>query len=158
MDLPSDLVPLPTSPWDERPAEIPLDIEECRTALWLERGNISAAAYRLRITSKRLRAFVRNSKYLTAELEEASEQLVDKAEAIAYEALTDESDPGRQDSMARFIMSGKGRSRGHGTGNSKAPGVNINLGGGRLSIQWENGESINDNETSAKVIDGVANE
>lgn len=156
-DFPSDLVPLPTSPWDIRPTELPLDVEECRTAIWRCRGNITKAAELLKVDSKRLRKFVAASRYLTEELEEAGEQLVDLAEDVAYDALTDAQDPGRRDSMARFVMAGRGRNRGHGTGGGK---VSIGLPGpkGTVVIKWEDGSTIsgNDNEEvpgdNAKVI------
>lgn len=150
-ELPQDLIPLPTMPYDERPAALPLDVEECRTALWLSRGNISEAAKRLKIPASRLRTFVKKSARLTEEVDEARQQLVDIAEDVAYDALTDEADPGRRDQMARFIMGNLGRERGYGTG---AGGVNINLPKGRINIQWADGSSLSaQSEPGAKVIE-----
>lgn len=152
--LPPDLIPLPTMPYDERPVELPLDVEECRTALWRNRGNISLAAATLKISSSRLRTFVAKSPYLTTEQKEAGERLVDLAEDVAYEALTDD-DPSRRDTMARFVMTGLGKNRGHGSGNN---GVSINLPKGPIQISWGDGTQItgNDNEP-AKTIEGSVN-
>jgi hypothetical protein len=156
--LPGDLIPLPTRPWDIRPAEIPLDTEECRTALWMTRGNVTEAAAILKITSMRLRQFIDKSEYLKREQSEAKEQLLDKAEFNVYEALNDIADPGRKDSMTRFVLTNLGTSRGYGNGKA---GVNVNpTGKGRMVIMWDDGTGISgDPESEGEVIEGhVVNE
>jgi hypothetical protein len=138
-------------PYAERPTELPLDVEECRTALWLNRGNVSKAAERLRVSPNRLRTFIKNSPRLTEEQREAQEQLVDIAEDVAYEALTDEADPARRDQMARYVMTNLGKTRGYGT---NTPGVNLNLPRGNLKISWADGSSLSvSEEPEAKVIE-----
>lgn len=151
MSLPADLRPLPTMPYDQRPAELPLDIEECRTALWKCRGNITKAAELLKTTSSRLRIFIAKSPYLSSEQKEANEQLVDIAEDVVYDALTDGEDPGRRDTMARFVLTGLGKNRGHGSGGG---GVSINLPKGPIQISWGDGSSIVD---QSKTIEGEVN-
>jgi len=142
VSLPADLVPLPTAPYDERPETIPLEIEECRTALWLTKGNITEAAKLLKVPSARLRRFVRNSAYLTEEWNESREMLADKAQEIVEEALFDE-DPSRRDTMARFVLQSIGRHRGFGT----SGGVNVNVNkGGKISISWGDGTAIGPNK------------
>lgn len=141
MDIPTDLVPLPTMPYDERPIELPLDVEECRTALWRANGNVSDAAKLLKTTSLRLRNFIKSSKRLTDEQREMQEVLLDKAEQVAAEAL-DDADTGRKDAMARFVMTNLGKDRGYGTPNGKG-GVQVNLPTkGRMVIAWDDGEQI----------------
>ena len=54
--VPADLVALPTMPYSERPLELPLDTEECRTALWMVSGNVTEAAKLLKISRKKLYA------------------------------------------------------------------------------------------------------
>lgn len=154
--LPTDLVPLPTMPYDKRPDALPLDIEECRTAIWLERGNITLAADRLKVRSSRLRAFVKNSPRLQEECDEAREQLQDIAEDIAYEALTDAGDSGRRDSMARFVMGSLGKTRGFGQS-----GGNININGpkGPITIKWGDGTTLSApgddaRDVTPKVVNG----
>lgn len=150
MEIPNDLVPLPTQPWAERPADLPLDIQECRTAIWMNRGNITEAAKLLKISSLRLRNFVRNSPFLSAEVEEALEQLVDIAEDVAYQALTDENDPGRRDSMARAVLASQGKKRGWGSGTG---GVSVKMpGNGRMVIEWADGSSVSGGD-DAKLIE-----
>lgn len=138
--IPDDLVPIGTAPWDERPTELPLDVEEVRTALWMNRGNIHKAAELLKISSQRLRRFVNNNEYLKSEQEEAREVLKDLAEENVYDALTDEQDKGRKDSMSRFVLQTIGKDRGFGTG---ASGINVNTKGkGRLVVTWDDGSQI----------------
>lgn len=140
-ELPDDLVPLPTAPYSERPIELPLDVEECRTALWLTRGNVTKAAALIKVPSGRLRKFIASSAYLSAEQKESQEQLLDRAEEIAAEALED-VDTSRKDAMARFIMTNLGKDRGYGTPNGKG-GVGINLPTkGRMVIAWDDGSEI----------------
>jgi hypothetical protein len=146
MDLPSDLVTLPTTPYKERPAALPLEVEECRTAVWLAAGNIKEAAGLLKVPSARLRNFIKGSPYLQAEVQESKEIMVDIAESNVVEALSDKDDVGRRDSMTRFVLQSQGRSRGWGTGANS--GLNINAGGakGRVVISWENGDSFEPEE------------
>jgi hypothetical protein len=140
MDLPTDLVAIGTAPWDERPAELPLDVEEVRTALWMNRGNVSEAAKLLKVSSQRLRRFVDNNEYLKDQQNESREVLKDIAEENVYDALTDAADAGRRDSMSRFVLQTIGKDRGFGTGSS-----GINLKGpakGRITITWDDGSEI----------------
>jgi hypothetical protein len=157
--IPNDLVTLPTAPYSERPLSLPLDVEECRTAIWLCRGNITEAAKILKITSLRLRNFVNKSPYLSAELQEALDQIVDVAEQVVYDALTDEGDNGRRDTMARFVLGSQGKRRGWGSG---APGVNIKNGnGGTIVVQWADGSTFGDSEQQSdpsQIVDVTPNE
>jgi hypothetical protein len=139
--IPNDLVALPTMPYSERPAELPLDVEECRTAIWMAAGNISEASKLLKITSIRLRAFVKKSPYLSAEMQEAADRLVDIAESNVLNALTDELDPSRRDTMSRFVLTNIGKSRGWGSGS----GANVNIkntAGGTIVVQWADGSQF----------------
>ena len=155
MDLPSDLIPLPTSPWHERPLEVPLDIEECRTAIWRAGGNITEASKLLKITSLRLRAFIRNSPYLSAEMQEAKDQIVDIAESVVVDALTDDEDKSRRDTMARFVLGSQGKSRGWGSG--QAGNLNIKNTGGTVIVKWQDGSTFGEEppEEEMKTIDAA---
>lgn len=149
-NIPNDLVALPTMPYSERPAELPLDTEECRTAIWMAAGNVTEAAKLLKITSIRLRNFVKKSPYLSAELQEAADRLVDIAEANVKEALLDEQDPSRRDTMSRFVLSNIGKHRGWGT---VSPNVNVkNSPGGTIVVQWADGSQFKQDES--KTIEG----
>jgi hypothetical protein len=92
----------------------PLEARDVRSALWLCAGDIRKSADRLGVSAARVRAFVKNSPWVQGEQHEARERILDKAEAVLYEALFSD-DPKRQDSAARYILtkSKMGRSRLH---------------------------------------------
>ena len=153
-NIPSDLVALPTMPYSERPAELPLDLEECRTALWMASGNVTEASKLLKTTSIRLRAFIKKSPYLTAEMQEASDRLVDIAESNVLDALTDGQDPSRRDTMSRFVLTNIGKSKGWGSGNSANLSVK-NSTGGTIIVQWGDGTVMgSDPQETSKQIEG----
>ena len=143
-------------PYNERPAELPLDVEECRTAIWMASGNISEAAKLLKTSSIRLRNFVKKSPYLSAELQESADRLVDIAEGNVLNALTDELDPSRRDTMSRFVLTSIGKHRGWGSGG--AGNVNIkNSAGGTIVVQWADGTQLGgqaDDEQEMKTVEG----
>lgn len=152
-EFPQDLQPIPTQPWNERPDSLPLQVEEVRTALWLESGSIPKAAIRLKVTSNRLRRYINSSPRLLAEQNEAREQLADRAEEVVKEALFDEIDASRRDSMARYVLSSIGRTRGFGQGPGKQ--ININSEGGNILIQWADGSTLTAPENDdSDVIEG----
>lgn len=137
-------------PYDVRPAELPLDIEECRTAIWMSNGNISAAAEILKTDSGRLRKFVKNSPYLSMQMEEAAERKLDLAEENLYDALTDTEDKARKDAASKYVLSNLGQSRGYNNGKGSSPNINLNGPKGRIVIQWEDGTSFD----APKTIEG----
>lgn len=142
MSVPGDLVPLPTQPWDERPDDLPLDVEECRTAIWRASGNITLAAQFLKCRPDRLRRFVNGKQRLINEVQEAKEQLVDAAEDVVRQALTSD-DPARMDTMARFVLTNQGKERGWG---NKPGGVSVTMSGGSMIIGWADGSTIQGSE------------
>jgi hypothetical protein len=141
-------------PYSERPAELPLDIEETRTAIWMASGNITEAAKILKVTSLRLRNFIKKSPYLSAEMQEAADRLVDIAESNVYDALTDELDPSRRDTMSRFVLTNIGKHRGWGATGSG--GVTVkNSAGGTIIVQWADGTSFGGSgQDEPKEVDG----
>jgi hypothetical protein len=152
-EVPNDLVALPTMPYSERPIELPLDIEECRTAIWMASGNITEAAKLLKITSLRLRTFIKKSPYLTAEMQEAADRLVDIAESNVYDALTDELDPSRRDTMSRFVLTNIGKHRGWGS--TGQGGVTVkNSAGGTIVVQWADGSTFGSEDSQLKEVEG----
>jgi len=119
-------------------------------------GNVSEAAKILKVTSIRLRNFVKKSPYLTAEMQEAADRLIDIAEANVRDALLDELDPSRRDTMSRFVLTNIGKHRGWGT--SASGGVTVkNSAGGTIVVQWADGSSFGDaanSEPELKEVQG----
>lgn len=140
MQEPTDLIPLPTMPYDERPAELPLVIEEVRTAIWRAKGNVSTVAALLKVSSNRVRRFIKDSSYLSEELRESTEIILDKAEEVVAQAI-ESGDPTRADSMARWYLAQQGGGRGYGKEGSRGPAINL-PGKGRMVIMWDDGEQI----------------
>lgn len=153
MGVPADLIPLPTMPYDERPASLPLDVQECRTAIWRTRGNVTNASILLKVDSGRLRKFIHGSSYLSQEVAEAAERLKDRAVEVVAEALDDEEDKSRRDQMARFVLTNLARDRGYGQA-AKQGGVNLKLPQGNFKITWDDGSGFNDNEDDSVTIEG----
>ena len=58
---PNEFLPLPYFGWLERPLSLPLDVEECATAIYLAHGDINKAAARLKITPAKLNRVVHAS-------------------------------------------------------------------------------------------------
>jgi hypothetical protein len=155
-NIPNDLVALPTMPYNERPAELPLDVEETRTALWMAQGNITEASKLLKTTSIRLRNFVKKSPYLSAEMQEAADRLVDIAESNVLDALMDDQDPSRRDTMSRFVLTNIGKNKGWGVG---APSLNVkNTAGGTIIVQWADGTTFNEKQVEGEVIENERSE
>jgi hypothetical protein len=61
---PDEFEPLAFYPWLSRPETVPLDVEECATALFLAKGDVSAAADLLKVTSTCLKRSIRKSRRL----------------------------------------------------------------------------------------------
>jgi hypothetical protein len=79
-------------------------------------------------------------------MQEAKEQMVDIAEDVVFDALTDEEDKGRKDTMARYVLSSQGRTRGWGTASQ---GISVkNSAGGTIIVQWADGTAFG--ETSGE--------
>jgi hypothetical protein len=55
----SEFLPLPYFPWLSRPETVPLDVEEAATALFLDGGDVKAAASRLKVSTSTLNRLVR---------------------------------------------------------------------------------------------------
>jgi hypothetical protein len=66
---PDEFVPLPYS----RPDTVPLDVDECATALYLANGDMKGAADRLKVTERQLRKLVRKHHKLQRVIERVKE-------------------------------------------------------------------------------------
>ena len=58
---PDEFVPLPYFPWDTRPESLPLDVDECATAIFLSNGDHDTAAKLLKVDRRQLKAVIRRS-------------------------------------------------------------------------------------------------
>jgi hypothetical protein len=65
----SEFLPLPFYPWLSRPEDLPLDEDECATAIYLANGRLDQAAERLKVDAPRLKRAIRRSPRLRRLLE-----------------------------------------------------------------------------------------
>ena len=54
-------LPLPFFPYESRPKNLPIDVEEAATSLFLAHGDLNAAAERLKVPVARLNKCIRKS-------------------------------------------------------------------------------------------------
>jgi hypothetical protein len=87
------------------------DVEEVALRLREFHGNVTECARTLNVNPQRLRAFVRNTPELNAELEEAGEELVDDAERVIRSCLKERRSATRRDFATRFVLSTLGKHR-----------------------------------------------
>ena len=102
-------------------------------------GNVSKAAAALGVPSRDFRLWVQNMPALSAVVDEVMNIYCDRAEAILREALESPNEA-RRDVASRFVLNGKGASRGW--ARPQVGGVTIQQPSGPIVIKWlEEGES-----------------
>jgi hypothetical protein len=85
----SEFVPLPYYPWDERPSTVPLDHDECATAIHLAHGDAHVAAQLLKVPYIRLNRQLRASPRLARILTESLDQALAAAASLPIQTLFD---------------------------------------------------------------------
>lgn len=149
----SDLM-LPAYPWDTRPDDHPLSVEEVCGALVHSEGNVKEAADRLKVGSLILRKFIERSSRARAVIVEMAAQLADEAQTTLHAALRDE-DSRRVDWAVRFILNSRNaRKLGWSTAdddaaNLRGPLVNLVL----PSVTWADGTPIGPREAAKQIVD-----
>jgi hypothetical protein len=96
-------------------------------------GNVSEAAATLGVPSHDFRFVVRTTPALMAVVDEVNEIFCDKAEAILREALESEHEL-RRDVASRFVLSGKGATRGW--ARPSGPAVTIEQPPCQIVLKW----------------------
>jgi hypothetical protein len=86
-DHDQEFIPLPFYSWDERPITLPLDADECATAIHLAHGELVHAAELLKVPIVRLNRLVRQSPRLQRVLDEALSTALIKARSIPLRTL-----------------------------------------------------------------------
>ena len=147
---------LPAYPWDTRPDDHPLSVEEVCAALVHSEGNVKEAADRLKVGSLILRKFIERSSRARAVIVEMANQLADEAQTTLHAALRDE-DSRRVDWAVRFILNSRNaRKLGWSTtddaadaANLRGPLVNLVL----PSVTWADGTPIGPHEAAKQIVD-----
>ena len=129
--LPPDLAPIPYG------ADIE-DEEAIRTALYYNYGNVGLAAQSLSCAPGQLARVVEQSPALRADRDAARRMIVDQAERVIVEQLTDETSIDRRDEGAKFVLTSLGRALGWGTQATSAAGFSMTDGAGKqLTVKWQ---------------------
>lgn len=88
--------PLPHYPWDERPPTLPLDLDECATAIHLTQGDLPAAAALLKVPLHKVNRQILHHPRLARILGEAQSLAVARAAAEYVQALDSPHDRRRE--------------------------------------------------------------
>lgn len=131
---PDDLVTLSEPTWDALSNNYPLSADEARTLLWMFAGNITKAAKYYRMSSARLRAFVKKSPLIAADLHEMTERLLDLAEAVIIETMYSGIYDKQRYAAAMFVLERQGRGRGWGVANKFVRAEADERG--RITVRW----------------------
>jgi hypothetical protein len=84
-----EFIPLPIYPWDERPRTLPLDHDECATAIHLAHGELVRAAALIKVPLHRLTRLVKQSPRLQRIHTESFEAALIRAAAVPIDTLFD---------------------------------------------------------------------
>ena len=150
---------LPAYPWDQRPDDNPLTVDEVCASLAEHEGDIRAAAERLKVGSLILRKFVERSSRARAVVREANLRLADEAASELRAALRD-PDARRRDWAIRYVLnSPNAASLGWAPGPA-ADAENQALKGPLVSLTvqthtWADGTPLTPPQIAAKVIEHV---
>ena len=150
---------LPAYPWQQRPDDEPLTIEEVCEALVYAEADVAIAAERLKVGSLILRKFIERSTRARAVIREMVDRLNDEAQTTLREALRD-PDSRRKDWAIRFIFNSQNAKKlGWASAASsdeaarvQGPLINLTL----PLVQWEDGTKIGPRQAAREIIDLTA--
>ena len=100
-----EFIPLPFYGWAERPATLPLDPDECATAIHIARGDIPAAAALLKIPQFKLEREVRRHPNLARILNEELQIAVSRSRSELLTALESPNDRRREWAATKILAS-----------------------------------------------------
>ena len=107
--------------------------------MYLNYGNVGLTARQLGITPGALARRIELIPSLKADRDAARRMIVDQAEAVIVEQLTDTRQVDRRDEAARFVLTTLGKSLGWGNaGGPSGGGISLADGSGRqLTVRWQ---------------------
>jgi hypothetical protein len=100
-----EFIPLPFYPWDSRPPSLPLDPDECATAIHIAQGDLPAAANLLKVPLHKLNRQIRNHPRLARVLQETNELTVARAASEYINALSSPSERRREWASTKIMAS-----------------------------------------------------
>lgn len=101
----SEFIPLPYYAWDERPTTLPLDPDECATAIHIAQGDIPKAAALLKVSQHLLERELRRHPRLVRILNEELQLAVSRSRSEYLSALTSDNDRRREWAASKILSS-----------------------------------------------------
>jgi hypothetical protein len=145
-DHDAEFVSLPEYHWDERPVTLPLDTEECATAIHLSHGSLPSAAKLLKVSEIRLKRLVKQSPRLQRVLEESFELALDRAVAIPIDTLFDPNADARRLEWASTKLLQSRLAQGHplSPAPSSTTASNVTINNREIVFSWREAPSLTD--------------
>jgi hypothetical protein len=140
-----EFIPLPFYPWTQRPDTLPLDPDECATAIHIAKGDVPAAAALLKVPEFRLNRLIRRTPGLQHVLSEANELTTHRAASEYIRALDDPSDRRREWAASKIMASCAAQSHPFApapAGSTTASNVTINQDNKEITIHWGNAPTL----------------
>ena len=100
-----EFIPLPFYPWEERPSTLPLDPDECATAIHIAQGDLPAAAALLKVPLYKLQRQLTHHPRLQRVFQESNALAASRAAAEYLHALDSPSDRRREWAAAKILAS-----------------------------------------------------
>ena len=100
-----EFAPLPFFPWDSRPPTLPLDPDECATAIHLAQGDLPRACALLKVPQFKLEREVRRHPNLQRILNEELQIAVSKSRSELLTALDSPNDRRREWAASKILAS-----------------------------------------------------
>ena len=104
-DHDQEFIPLPFYGWTERPSTLPLDPDECATAIHIANGDIPAAAALLKVPQFKLERQIRHHPNLARILNEELQIAVSKSRSELLTALASPNDRRREWAATKILAS-----------------------------------------------------
>lgn len=98
-----EFIPLPFYPWEERPDTVPLELEECETAIHLAQGHLPKAAELLKTALYKLNRMIVRHPRLQHIYTEAAQNLAHRAAGEIIDALDSPNDRRREWAATKIL-------------------------------------------------------
>jgi hypothetical protein len=149
-DQAGEFLPLPYYAWEQRPDTVPLDYDECATALHISDGDMVIAARLLKAPLYRLQRFLKHSPRLQLVQEESLEQVRRRAEHEVISGLDAADDRRREWAASKILGSRLGQSSALAPAPAASTSTSVSISAREVVYTWR--EAAPDNV----IIDGGA--
>jgi hypothetical protein len=158
--LDEEFLPLPYFGWDERPPSVPLDADECATAIHIAHGELERASALLKVPLHRLTRFVRHSPRLQRVLDESLQHVLIRAASVAIDTLFDPGADARRREWASSKVLSSRLARGHPLSPASDDGPTVTVNQAReIIFRWKApGNDTQTIDSSYEVSNDAANE